>query len=708
MFQKIFLYGILSLLFLWGKAQTPEADTAILLHGVEIEAPSEHPYARPVNLITRSELEQIPSTDPGKILTTIPNVSGVRKGPAILDPVVRGFRSGQLNVQLNGGMLIEGGCPNRMDPTSSHIAPEQLQTIQVLKGPFALRYGPNMGGVVRMLTKKPAFASTPGFNARLTQRFENNWPGNSEAIEAGYATQHFSGNLHAGQSKYGNYTSGSGESINSAYNKYHYGAAIALQNNTKHTLTLSADGSHGFNVHYPALSMDERTDDTYFSLLEYSIVQKNKPIEKLSVSLWHSTVHHVMDNKERPFSDTTVAISDIHTSAQGYRIEAASTIKGIKAYLGSDGFYITKDGQRIKTMILQPPVNGEIPDKAEALWNNANTLNAGIFTELSKRNADWFWMLAARFDYNYAASGDILVMRPGTPEPYAVTAENTISNFLNWSTSAGITRFFNHDLSLGLSLGRAMRSPDMTERFIIMLPVGYDAFDYLGNPALLPEINYEADLTINKQGPKGDKLSGGVFFSYVKNYITANRIPEKPLTADVLGVKQFINGEAAFLRGFEATFCTHKNRLIGVNWYAAITFGTIRNAEQTLINSYGQVTGTTRLTTDALPEIPPFETTLNLSVPQRIKNFTPILSLRYVAAQKHISRAYYEQETPGFLLINLFARLKPTKEITINAGVNNLLDTGYYEHLNRRVIGSTVNLPEPGRVLFVQIIFNWK
>jgi iron complex outermembrane receptor protein len=46
---------------------------------------------------------------------------------------LRGMKAGQLNVQLDFGQKIEGGCPNRMDPASSHVDPNDLASVEILK-----------------------------------------------------------------------------------------------------------------------------------------------------------------------------------------------------------------------------------------------------------------------------------------------------------------------------------------------------------------------------------------------------------------------------------------------------------------------------------------------------------------------------------------------------------------------------------------------
>ena len=695
-----FLFSIQQTLHAQNEA---EADT-INIPGVEVKSLSEFPFVRPISTISTDKPGIIPTTDVSTLISAIPNVGGVRKGAVTLDPVVRGFRAGQLNVQLNGGLMIEGGCPNRMDPTSAHVAADRISTVQVLKGPYAFRFGPNMGGVVRMLTKEPEVSadSESHFEADASKRMESNYNANTENASLSFKTARFAADAFAGRSSFGDYTSGGGEIVSAAFNKYHYGSAVRYENN-RHRITLTADGSHGYNVHYPALPMDERSDDTRFGRAEYVLTPEHSSLKMLNISLYHSRVHHVMDNKERPFSDTVVAISDISTTAQGYRLETLFTPGNITWFAGLDGHYITKDGMRTKNMILQPPVNGNLPVKKEKLWNEAYVFNNGVFTELSAYQGKWFWILAARADLNISGSDTIKIIRPGAPEPYMTLPEKAKSTLINYSFSGGLTRFFGKDFSLGISLGRAMRSPDMTERYIIMLPVGYDKYDYLGNPGLKAEVNHEADITLTKKSAGMGQITGGLFFSYVTNYITAVRVPELPLTADVLGVKQFVNGEHAVLYGFECAWVSPRESHLGIDWNASLTYGNIYNIEKTVLDEYGSVTGTEVLEKDAIAEIPPFETNLILSWQEPGVKVVPAVSFRYAAPQNHISKAYYEQPSQGFFLMNASVKYQPLQYLTLQGGVNNLLDTDYYEHLNRRVIGTTADMPEPGRVWYLQL-----
>ena len=82
-----------------------------------------------------------------------------------------------------------------------------------------------------------------------------------------------------------------------------------------------------------------------------------------------------MDNKNRPFSDTVVAVSTIEAKNQGARVETGLNTGNASLIVGADFENIHKDGERVKTMITQPG----LPVKTERLWNNALINNFGLF-----------------------------------------------------------------------------------------------------------------------------------------------------------------------------------------------------------------------------------------------------------------------------------------------------------------------------------------
>jgi len=412
-----------------------------------------------------------------------------------------------------------------------------------------------------------------------------------------------------------------------------------------------------------------------------------------------------MDNKNRPFSDTTVAISKIIGINTGARTDLHFNFNQDNLQVGADLEQIKKDGERTKYMIKQPG----LPIKKEQLWNNGLINNVGVFTEYTKQINRLEIIGAIRFDFNQARSDEIEIQDPMLGEIYYYGTDSIQSTFSNFSFSLGLTQEFNKNLSLSLALGRGVRSPDMIERFIILLPIGYDKFDYLGNPKLKPEANNQVDLTLKYTNPKIGLLQVNGFYSLVNNYITGKILPpsvQKPLSKDVLGVKQFYNAGNARLRGFEFSYATPVKFKLGAQLFTSYTYATLDKVNKYVLNDQGQVVDEVELTNDALTEIPPLESTLILYYKLFKGKFTPKAKLRVVAAQNHISEASYEQETPGFMIAGLYFSFIFNKYFNLSAGVDNLFDNAYYEHLNRNIIGSNTNLYEPGRVFYFNLMFN--
>ncbi|MEZ5195167.1 MAG: hypothetical protein R2764_01815 [Bacteroidales bacterium] len=62
--------------------------------------------------------------------------------------------------------------------------------------------------------------------------------------------------------------------------------------------------------------MDEREDNTRLMSVDYSARNLSGFLNSVTAKIYNSDVNHQMDNKNRPFSDTVVAISDIHAINQ--------------------------------------------------------------------------------------------------------------------------------------------------------------------------------------------------------------------------------------------------------------------------------------------------------------------------------------------------------------------------------------------------------
>ncbi len=671
----------------------------------EIEITAAVSNNNPLNTsgIEKSQIEERNINDPGELLKLIPNVATIKKSPNVGDPVVRGLKYSQLNVQLNSAAKIEGACPNRMDPVTAHIDPDDIKSVRVYKGPYTLKYGVNFGGIIKIQTFSALFTEQYESHIRLITGVQTNHEGLRAGLKISGSNSWLSYQLTGNHKQYGDYTAGNGDIIQASMKKQNFGVALGFRPKDGHVISAYYDQSRGRNIDFPALPMDERSDLTRVVGLSYVINNISPVFSRIKANAWYSDVDHEMDNKNRPFSDTVVAISALNTRNTGAKLGAALKFGKLDLNFGGDYESVFKTGDRDKNLIMQPM----LPVLTESLWNNARIDNLGFYGEGIFKTKKMEWVVAARLDLNYASSDPIFQYKSGD---YKIMIVDTESQFTNFSYSASMVFHLNSKQDLFVSFGSGTRSPDMTERFVTMLPIAYDNFDYLGNPALKPETNTEFDLGYRLNQSRYLSLEASLFFSYLSNHIvgTMENLPAgiSPRTKGVYGVKRFENSDAVYLSGFELSLATPLHYRLQFLFNASYTYGLAPEAFEYVIEN-GKVDEVIRINDDALPEIPPFEMNLKLSYQLLQQRLQPSLNLRLVAAQKHISKSYVEQETPGFAILDLGLKYHYNSNLAVYAGVNNLFDQLYYEHLNRRIIGSKSPLYEPGRVFYVNVIIKF-
>ncbi|MEJ2594107.1 MAG: TonB-dependent receptor, partial [bacterium] len=578
------------------------------------------------------------------------------------------------------------------------------------KGPFRIfmfltsfKYGVNFGGVIDISTYNPLFSSKYKTYVNLLLGAQTNHSGFKTKVAVGGTGNVFSYQLSGSWKKYDDYRDGDGNWVRSSLNQQSLAGIMAFRIASRHVVYGSVETSHGSDVDFPTLPMDERNDNTNIYSLNYLASKPFGSVNFIRFKAYLSDVHHEMDNKNRPFSDTVVAVSTIDARNTGGKLGINFNMGTSQVELGGDLEQIRKDGERIKNLILQPM----LPRKAEDIWNNARITNLGIFAEYQHPGSVIDWVAAARLDFNSALSGNLLRTNMMGGEVYA--EDETESSYANFSFSGGLTWHMTKTADLLFSLGRSSRSPDITERFIILLPIGYDPYDYLGNPGLLPEVNNEADLGIRLLTDRAGTFEVSTFFSFLQNFITGHVVPPseiKPQTTGVLGVKRFINIDQAYMTGFELSYQSPLQYQWEISCNASYTAGWNPDATEYVFNADGTMEEKV-LQNDPLPEIPPLDFNIHAGYKFFKNRLMPGISLRAVAPQNRTSEAFNERSTPGFVIFNLDVKYQLNDFLKIYAGIKNLFDNAYYEHLNRNIIGTSYPLYEPGRIFYANLIINF-
>ncbi|MEN8202076.1 MAG: TonB-dependent receptor [Bacteroidota bacterium] len=643
------------------------------LHPVTIVAL--HPLAGEMKSLHLDYLDKM-EHDGGALLDNIPGISSIRKsGGYGFDPVIRGFKYDQINMVFNGGLSATAACPNRMDPPTSQMAPNMIQRIEILKGPHALRYGCSFGATVNFIPVSPVFSEASSVYGRLSGGLESN--GNIMRSEGllGFNGKRYDLGLFASWSQGDDYNSGEDHVIPAAFLRGSFGSRLGLKLSKNQVLKFTLTRNLARDADFAALPMDLRKDDTWLLNADHEISFLEGPLKSWNTSIYGSHVNHLMDNFEKKLDPRMVNAETLATTLNyGGRSEGTWRFENSLLYTGIDFRMEGAEGSREREFLMGPNQGKILSDN---VWQEGQITRAGLFTEYHLHSLGINWVFSGRLELN---SSQISDADPDFAELYPETSSTRI----NPGISIGGTRRINEYFSTGLWLGRAHRSGSLTEKFINYFPVGQDPYEMLGNPMLDPEINNQADLNFQWKS-ENTSLKLDLFTAYLQDFISSSidislspRLPSSP------GVRRFINVDKAFKSGFEASW--------GQRLFVGLTH------QLSLAYTYGQ----DLVRKEPLPEIAPLDLRYHLSGSYVKNHLQPYATFRYAMEQDRISGEFGETVTPSFFIVDLGLSLKINRLIGIRAGVQNLLDELYYEHLNRSVKSANpFPIYAPGRSFFL-------
>lgn len=620
--------------------------------------------------------------DAANILNQTPAFNSIRKGGNYgFEPVFRGFKYDQLNVVMNGAQSATAACPNRMDPPTSQMAPNMMDRIEILKGPHALRFGTGFGATINFIPSKLRFSSEPDFYGRVSSGYESNGNLLRGESQFGISGDKYDVSFFASWSQGDDYSTGNNETVQADFNRGSFGTNIGIKLAANQQLRLSATYNRARDADFPALPMDLREDDTWMFNARHDIQFGGKQLQSWNTTVFGSFVDHLMNNLLKPLDPRMLNAETFATTYNyGGRTEGVWKLLNGKVYAGADLRVEGAEGTRVRAFLMGPMAGNTLEDNA---WQDGRISKTGLFAEYQINGKVFNYIVSGRLELNTADVND------PTQEFTQVNPETQITQ-VNPSLSLGILKDFGDKVQTGLWLARAQRSGSLTERFINYFPVGQDPFEMLGNPQLAPEVNYQADLTFKWQAAEKSVINVDVFAAYLQDYISSvidttlsPRLPMSP------GVRQFTNIDEAFKTGFE------------VSWDQVLFAGL--SHRMGIAYTYGQDVERD----EPLPEIAPLDVRYAIYGSYLKDRLKPEVVFRYVAEQSRASAEFGETVTPSFSLLDVKVGYQITSGLSVNAGVNNLLDENYFEHLNRSVRGGNAPIFAPGRNVFVNLNFTF-
>ncbi|WP_169858723.1 TonB-dependent copper receptor [Pseudomonas lundensis] len=631
----------------------------------------------PLTIVTnpKDPRQPVPASDGGDYLKTIPGFALIRNGGTNGDPVLRGMFGSRLNILTNGGMML-GACPGRMDAPTSYISPETYDQLTVIKGPQTVLWGPGASAGTILFDRAPEHFGELGtrVNASVLAGSNGRFDKTIDAAAGGPLgyVRVIGNTAHSDD-----YKDGNGDTVPSRYDKWNGDIALGWTPDADTLLELTAGKGDG-----EARSAGRGMDGSQYKReslgLRFEKSNIGEVLDKVEAQVYYNYADHVMDNYTlRTPSGTGMMAgpmaSNVDRRTLGARIKATWRWADYQLISGIDA----QTNEHRKRMGMG------IDTYKDQNWSkDADFHNYGAFGELTWYAAERDRVITgARLD---RASAKDFRARLGSgmmskPNP---TLDKTRADTL----PSGFVRY-EHDLAdspttVYAGLGHAQRFPDYWELFSPSSgPAGsVNAFD-----AIKPEKTTQLDMGLQYKTERLEAWAS-VYAGEIRDYI---------LFDYAKGSSQAQNVNA---------------RVMGGELGAAYQLTARWKADATLAYAWG------KNTTDgkALPQMPPLDTRLGLTYSE--DDWSAGALWRVVARQDRIDRNAGNvvgkdyDKSAGFGVFSLNGAYRLSKNLKVSAGVDNLLDKNYSEHLNmagNAGYGYPATDPtpinEPGRTLWTKI-----
>ncbi|MFF7105742.1 TonB-dependent copper receptor [Pseudomonas sichuanensis] len=631
----------------------------------------------PLTVVTnpKDPRQPVPASDGADYLKTIPGFSVIRAGGTNGDPVLRGMFGSRLNILTNGGMML-GACPGRMDAPTSYISPETYDRLTVIKGPQSVIWGPGGSAGTILFEREPEKfgelgsrvngSVLVGSNGRFDKVLDAA-AGNS----LGYVR--FVGN----QSHSDDFDDGNGDTVPSRWDKWNGDATVGWTPDADTLLELTAGKGDG-----EARSAGRGMDGSQFKReslgLRFEKSNLGEVLDKVEAQVYYNYADHVMDNYSlRTPSGTGMMgmpmVSNVDRRTMGARIKATWRWADVQLISGIDAQ--TNEHRQRGGM-------GIDAHKGKPWTKDADFHNYGAFGELT-----WYatgedrLITGARLDR--ASARDF---RKASPTEGDTRADTLPSGFVR----------YEHDLAAipattYIGLGHAQRFPDYWELFSPKLaPAGSaNAFD-----GIKPEKTTQLDFGIQYQGERLEAWASG-YVGQVRDYI-------------------LFDYRRSMMGGYTSQAQNIDARIMGGELGAAYKLTENWKADATLAYAWGKNSSDGK----ALPQMPPLESRLGLSYSRDAWSVGTLW--RLVAEQNRIAENQGNvvgkdyDKSAGFGVFSLNGAYKINNNLKLSAGVDNLFDKAYAEHLNLAgnagfgyPANSTQPVNEPGRTFWTKVDFSF-
>ncbi len=635
--------------------------------------------------------EAVKSADLADALSrNLSSVSLVRRSGIANDIILRGQKKDNINILIDNAKVY-GACPNRMDPPTSHVLTNSIDSIEIIEGPYDVKNFGTLSGAVEISTLKPASGFTGEINVNAGRwgykKLSSSISGGNEDVRYLLSVSDESSDQYKDGDGNEFYQQLETQGVDTpfqykdiyrdlqAYQKQSILGKLYIDTFKNQELKLSYTANRSDDILYPSSKMDALYDDSNIFNMEYSFTQLGTLSNELVIQFYQSDVDHPMSTFYRNSSGPNAVnekISRLTTDTQGMKIINHMDLShNSRLMLGIDTSIRNWDGE-YRGKGSQSNITGlySIPD--------VDTENTAVFAELSHDRAAIHIKAGLRYD-------DTTI----TPQASSGLPHNDYS-----SLSANVMATFRGDSGRKyfIGAGRAYRVPDARELYftgamvngmMVMKPL-------IGTPELEDTRNTEIDMGIESRAG-AFKYKTRLFHSWLQNYIYYQH-------------KENMMGMPVMASNFQNIDA----RLYGLEIDGQWLFNDTITFDLGLSYLRGKKDDALPGQTDTdLAEIPPLKANAGINYEYSYGNSA---SLEVVAADAwdNFDADNGEQAIAGYGVVNMKIIHNISTNFELTVGIDNLFDRSYavtntYKDLTLLAdgTGDVMLLNEPGRYYYV-------
>jgi iron complex outermembrane receptor protein len=609
-----------------------------------------------------NSLEVISNLTLGEALAKIPGVYNASLGNGITKPVIRGMQ-GMRVVTLLNGLRIEGqqwGGDHGMGITSLGVS-----SVEVIKGPASLLYGADALGGVIYLVDAP-FAATGKRSVDFQTDFFSNTLGGRAQLLLKESHNKFRWLVGLTYANHADFQLPSGKfAKNSRFNDL--GAKASISFTGKRSLF-----GLRYTVSHSAAGIPGHTHDSLATPMTFQVEERARSYE-LPAQFFQNHLLQATANFYRDKHSTMVMVGSTLNKLIEYdeKVTIPSLSMNLLNYLGQVKwqYNFNKAFNLVTGIQSMLQVNSNAINASDSLIPNAKMLDVGAFLNINLERNQWNVQAGVRYDQRRLFDLDL----PNQPTLQFNGLNGSIGGV--YSAESWVFR---------TTISTGFRAPHLTELFSNGYHHGALRFE-VGDAKLRSEQASQLDLTVEHTMPHGTVVINP-FVNYIQNYIFLSPMG---LTFDGIPGYQYVQNQAVLFSGVDASLHAHPHFAHGLHWELSLSYIHPESLGDSSVSLIPQ---------------PRIQNVIRYEFQKKNRIRLKEVNLQSVLMGPQNQVAYLESPSKAYHVLDFssIVKLGKTNKFTLKAGVRNILNANYIDHLSRM---KNIQLPFPGRNYFLSVAY---